>query len=145
MCTSTVTPWNPPSQSCSIGDRSECTASSSISPMTGDRAIALLFSQRWQLNKVRQAVTAPNPLNDRLQFILTNPRYCACNPDLLLFRFLFSPFLTFSPVWCLSSTWTGVFALIAAGWTRKVTLSRLVRKAGYKRTVDTAFLAGVQV
>lgn len=31
------------------------------------------------------------------------------------------------------------------GWTRKVTLSRLVRKAGYKRNVDRAFLAGVQV
>ncbi|CAN0173130.1 unnamed protein product, partial [Hapterophycus canaliculatus] len=31
------------------------------------------------------------------------------------------------------------------GWTRKVTLSRLVRKAGYKRTVDRAFLAGVEV
>ncbi|CAN0297307.1 unnamed protein product, partial [Ectocarpus sp. 13 AM-2016] len=31
------------------------------------------------------------------------------------------------------------------GWSRKVTLSRLVRKAGYKRVVDRAFLAGVEV
>lgn len=32
-----------------------------------------------------------------------------------------------------------------AGWTKKVTLTRLVRKAGYKRSVDSGFLAGVQV
>eukprot|EP00904_Undaria_pinnatifida_P009962 jgi/Undpi1/6096/HiC_scaffold_20.g08581.m1 len=31
------------------------------------------------------------------------------------------------------------------GWTKKVTLTRLVRKAGYKRSVDSGFLAGVQV
>eukprot|EP00903_Cladosiphon_okamuranus_P009559 g9101.t1 len=31
------------------------------------------------------------------------------------------------------------------GWSKKVTLSRLVRKAGYKRNVDRAFLAGVEV
>lgn len=32
-----------------------------------------------------------------------------------------------------------------AGWSRKVTLTRLVRKAGYKRTVDADFLSRVQV
>ncbi|CAM9482171.1 unnamed protein product [Ascophyllum nodosum] len=31
------------------------------------------------------------------------------------------------------------------GWSRRVTLTRLVRKAGYKRTVDAAFLSRVQV
>lgn len=31
------------------------------------------------------------------------------------------------------------------GWSRRVTLTRLIRKAGFKRTVDAAFLSRVQV
>ena len=34
---------------------------------------------------------------------------------------------------------------VPAGWTKKTTLTRLVRKAGYKRSIDNGFLAGLQV